>query len=519
MSSARDGAVVKAGARRGRGFSPGVITPVVALAVFAVAIVLASVAAPLATASPGQGAQRRAPAPRPNTPRSPTDWTVYHGAPDGAGVASAALHLSAPTRAWRSPKLDGAIYGEPLEAAGRVIVATEDDTVYALAADSGAVLWSTHVAAPVPAGELPCGNISPAVGITGTPVIDLARSEVFAVADELSGGHPRHRLVGLDLYTGALLLNRSVDPPGAHSAALLQRTGLALADGRVVFGFGGNYGDCGAYRGWVVSVPANGRGRLRRYATVPLRGGRRGAVWMGGAAPEVDRSGDIWVATGNGAVSGAYDGSDSVIELRPTLERLGLFAPSDWASDNAADGDLGSTAPALLADGDIVQVGKSATAYLLSGSRLGGVGGEISSTPACDGTDADGGNAVLGDVVYVACQSGVEALVAGSARVSARWDAQRTVGARSAAGAVPDGPPVIAAGLVWSVGGGTLFGLAQRTGDAVVRLFIGSNANDFPTPAVADGLLLVTGGGGGTVVAFAGAEGLPPSPTPPPGNG
>ncbi|HTX63743.1 MAG TPA: PQQ-binding-like beta-propeller repeat protein [Acidimicrobiales bacterium] len=448
------------------------------------------------------------------TPASATQWVRYHAETDGAGVATESLDLSKPSPAWHSPRLDGAVYGEPLEATGRVVVATENDTVYALAADSGAVLWSTHVGTPVPSGDLPCGNIAPSVGITGTPVIDLARSEVFAVADELVGGTPAHHLVGIDLYTGKVLLNRVVDPPGAEAAAILQRTGLDLDGGRVVFGFGGNYGDCGPYHGWVVSVPADGDGPTLRYDTVTLPGDHQGAVWMGGAAPEVAQHGDIWVATGNGAAtSGTFDDSDSVVELSPSLHRIAIFAPGDWGADNADDRDLGSTAPALLSDGDVVQVGKSYTAYLLRASKLGGVGGQISSTPVCDGTDADGGDAVDGDVVYVACQAGLEALDAGTAKLTVRWDAARTVGSN----ADPDKPPIVAGGLVWSIGGDTLFGIAPASGRAVVRLDVGSNDNDFPTPSVADGLLLVTGGtGGDEVLAFAGGAGLPVRPAPAP---
>lgn len=418
--------------------------------------------------------------------------------------------------AWRSLALDGSIYGEPLESDGRVVVATERDTVYALAADSGAVLWSRHVGEPVPSGDLPCGNISPTVGITGTPVIDLSHSEVFAVADELVAGRPVHRLVGLDLYSGEILLDRPVDPPGADPAAILQRTGLALDRGRVVFGFGGNYGDCGPYHGWIVSVPAKGSGRVRRYEVAAGSGDRQGAIWMGGAAPEVTLHGDLWVSTGNSAdVSGPYDGSDSVVELNQSLRRVGLFAPSGWAADNARDRDLGSTAPALLRDGNILQVGKSSAAFLVRGSRPGGVGGEVASTPACDGTDAGGGDAVRDDVVYIACQSGVEALEAGASDVTRKWDAAGTV---PSATPVPDKPPIVAGGLVWSIGGDVLYALDPANGEPVVRLPIGSNANDFPTPAVGDGLLLVTGGGAGdTVLAFEGSGGLPPAPTRSPG--
>ena len=72
-----------------------------------------------------------------------------------------------------------------------VYVATENNTVYALSAAKGAVEWSTHLGKPVPASALPCGNISPVVGITGTPVIDAARHEIFAVADEYSADGQR----------------------------------------------------------------------------------------------------------------------------------------------------------------------------------------------------------------------------------------------------------------------------------------------------------------------------------------
>ena len=126
-----------------------------------------------------------------------------------------------------------------------MFVATEDDTVYALSATTGAVEWSNHVGAPVPAGSLPCGNISPTVGITGTPVIDESRGELFVVADHLADGKPAHELLGLDTATGKTELSQDVDPSGVDPAALLQRTGLTLDAGRVVFGFGGNYGDCG----------------------------------------------------------------------------------------------------------------------------------------------------------------------------------------------------------------------------------------------------------------------------------
>src|SRR3974390_3491045 len=95
-------------------------------------------------------------------------------------------------------------------------------------------------------------------------------------------------------------------------------------------------------------------------------GQTQGAVWMGGGAPEVDANGDIWVATGNGSETNCahtYDDSDSVLELSSSLTLLQFFAPSTWCTDNQNDLDLGSAAPALMADGTVFQAGKSQTAF------------------------------------------------------------------------------------------------------------------------------------------------------------
>ena len=424
---------------------------------------------------------------------------MYHANPLGTGDDTSGVTFNPPSPAWTSPQVDGQIYGEPLEATGRVFVATENNTVYALAANTGTVLWSTHLGTPVPSGDLPCGDISPTVGITGTPVVDVGRGEIFAVADELVGGAPEHVLVGLNLYTGASLLAQRVDPPGQGPAAILQRTGLNLSNGNVVFGFGGNSGDCSTYSGWVVSVPEGG-GPTGYYQTVPI--GHDGAVWMGGAAPEVDASGNIWVATGNGSSSLPYDFSDSVLQLSPGLTRTQFFAPTTWMRDNGpADLDLGSTAPALLSDGSVVQVGKSSTAYLLNQADLGGISNPP-QMPAC-GSDADGGDAVSGSIVYVPCGSGVQAIQT-SPSLSSQW--------HTSSGA--HGPPITAGGLVWSIGGSNLFGLNPANGATVWSVSVGGQANHFPTPSVGDGLLLAPSTN--QVTAFSGSAGVPGPPSPPP---
>jgi outer membrane protein assembly factor BamB len=422
---------------------------------------------------------------------------VYHGNPLGTGVDTSGVTFSPASHAWTSPTLDGQLYGEPLESGGRVFVATENDTIYALAANSGAILWSTHVGTPVPSSSLPCGDISPTVGITGTPVVDAARGEIFAVADKLVSGAPAHFLIGLNIYSGVVDLDERVDPPGQPTAAILQRTGLNLSNGHVIFGYGGNNGDCSTYSGWVGSVPEGG-GTPGFYQAVPI--GHDGAVWMGGAAPEVDAAGNIWVATGNGSSSNPYDFSDSVLELTPGLARQQYFAPTTWPTDNSSDLDLGSSAPAMLSNGTALQVGKSSTAYLLNQSALGGIS-RPAQISAC-GSTADGGDAVSGTVVYVPCQSGIQAIQ--TTPLGSMW--QTSSGAH--------GPPITAGGLVWSIGGSHLYGLNPANGQVIEQVSIGGQANHFPTPSVADGLLLVPTTD--QVEAFSGSSGLPGPPTPPP---
>ena len=63
------------------------------------------------------------------------------------GVQDAQIKLLPSRRAWTSPILDGQLYGEPLVADGRIVAATENDTVYVMAARSGHILWFT------PSGE------------------------------------------------------------------------------------------------------------------------------------------------------------------------------------------------------------------------------------------------------------------------------------------------------------------------------------------------------------------------------
>jgi hypothetical protein len=312
-------------------------------------------------------------------------------------------------------------------------------------------------------------------------------------------------LTGLSTSTGQVEMTRDVDPPGADTAALLQRTGLSLAGGRVVFGFGGNDGDCATYRGRVVSVPE--AGGVPAIFTVDAKAGQsQGAVWMGGAAPAVDARGDVWVSAGNGSVyqaSRGYDDSDSVLDLSPSMRLRQYFAPADWASENSRDLDM-SAEPVLLPGGQVLLAGKSRIAYLLNGAHLGGIGGELATLGPVCGADIDGGPAVTGSTVYLPCAgAGIAAVRAATSPPGLRllWSS-RTGG----------GPPIVAGGLVWTISlTGTLYGLDPQTGQVRQQATIGAVANHFPTPSVGAGLLLAPAAN--QVVAFraTGSAGAPGS--------
>ena len=464
---------------------------------------LAVVVAAGCTASTAGAGGHQAPAGAHGAPTSA--WTTYDQNGLRTGVDGSGATFTDPTAAWTSSALDGSLYGQPLIYANRVFAATENDTVYGLAADTGAILWKTHVATAFNPSTVPglCGDITPTVGITGTPVIDTARDEIFVVATEQVPGGASHHLVGLNLYTGTVVLDEDIDPAAVVAPAYeLQRVSLGLTDGRVIIGMGGNSGDCGTYHGLVISAPEDGS-VPSTFTVADLPGDNQGAVWMGGAAPVIDTQGDVWVATGNAATGSTPDASDSVLKLSPTMSLLDSFTPTTWKSDNDSDQDLASTAPVLLPNGLVFQVGKLRTAYVLQGDHLGGIGGQLNETANFCGSDPDGGDAQSGGTVYVPCSDGLRAVTPTSTASTATW--KTTTGAHSS--------PIVAGGKIWSFGGATLYEL--NTDGSLYKSFdLGSQTTHFPSPAAAEDLVVAPSSD--QLHAFAGDAGLPGPPTPAP---
>jgi outer membrane protein assembly factor BamB len=127
-------------------------------------------------------------------------------------------------------RVEGHIYAQPLFWHFRqtnrklVIVATEDNAVYALDARNGKVAWKKSLGAPVPRSALPCGNISP-LGITGTPAIDPIKDAIYLDAMvQAQDGSAQHLIFSLSVGDGAVL-------PGfpVNVAEALRARGLAFA--------------------------------------------------------------------------------------------------------------------------------------------------------------------------------------------------------------------------------------------------------------------------------------------------
>jgi hypothetical protein len=257
-----------------------------------------------------------------------------------------------------------------------VYVATENDTVYALDASTisgstATVLWHTSVllSGETAATSLPCGPTP--TGVMATPVIDRARNAIYVTAmSQTSTKTVIHRLHALDLATGAELFGGPItitatypgtggnsqngtvtfDPSYQHDRAALLNTGTAIYTV-----WSGLDGDCGPYSPWVISYNADTLAQTGALDLAPSNYG--GGMWMGGAGPAMDASGNVYTITGNGfggtqSTEGGLPPAsynNSMVKLSPSsLSVLDYFTPSISITDNNDDLDFGSVGPLLF---------------------------------------------------------------------------------------------------------------------------------------------------------------------------
>jgi outer membrane protein assembly factor BamB len=421
------------------------------------------------------------------TTRSGARWTTYYGNGARTGLASDGPSRPASVRRlWEAPALDGDVYAQPLLTGSKVIVATENDTVYALGPADGAILWKRHLGEPVDAASMPCGNVYPVVGITGTPVVDVDAGRIYVVG-LVQPAH--HVLFALALATGRVLSTVRVDAAGADAAVHNQRGALTLSHGTVFVPYGGRYGDCGDYHGRVVAVAISGRasGQVRSY-TLPTQ--REGGFWAP-PGPVVDAGGDLLLASGNSSSSDRYDYGNSVVRLTPALKLADSWAPTNWVTLNSGDVDVGSSSPVLLGN-RVFQIGKAGVGYLLDGDHLGGIGGELHSDDVCGGGGVFGGIAHDGNTMFVPCRDGVVQVTVTGDTFATGWKSQVST----------PGPTMVANGAVWTVAteDGDLLALDESTGRPMASEHLGTVPSQFTSPAAGGGRVVVAAGA--VVAAF-----------------
>lgn len=277
-----------------------------------------------------------------------------------------------------------------------VYVATESNTVYAIDASDGTVLFSQNLGQPVPT-PLGCTNNGPNVGITGTPVIDLSANVMYVIAYTLTASIPTYTIHELDLSN----LEDAVTPVVVSASHTLtngdtydfnatyqrQRPGLLEANGNVYAGFG-SFCDFSASqsRGWLLGWQA---GTLTPLAANRLNDALGSSpddfflssVWMSGYGVAADSSGNVYFVTGNSdpkTYNGVTNVQESVVKVSSDLTQLlGVFTPKDVNSLDRGDVDFGSGGVLLLPQTPsghslAAAAGKEGTMFLLDQKNLGG---------------------------------------------------------------------------------------------------------------------------------------------------
>ncbi len=278
-----------------------------------------------------------------------------HGSRDGRYL-DPLMTQSAAANIHRDPSfnapLSGPTYAQPLYiengagGAPTLIVATEQNTVMAIAASDGSSLWTTNLGTPMPLVQLPCGNIDP-FGITGTPVIDAASRSIYVdgMITPDGGMSQKHLIFALSLDDGSIRPGWPVDPSTVSFLGSMfdstyqgQRSALLINSGYLYVPYGGLAGDCGNYHGWVIAVPLDNPSQVTGWATAAVAGG----IWAPGGMASDGHS--VFVATGN--TEGAYTwmGGEAVLRLDPGATYSGnptdYYVPSNWQYLDGTDLDL-----------------------------------------------------------------------------------------------------------------------------------------------------------------------------------
>ncbi|MDX6201629.1 MAG: hypothetical protein QOJ83_1129 [Frankiales bacterium] len=301
-----------------------------------------------------------------------------------------------------STQLNGQVYADQLVVKNTLIAATDNDYIYGLNPDTGAIIWQRSVGPAWPSSVLGCGDLTPSIGITSTPVYDPATQSVFFVAKVNDGPdlqHPNIYMHSIDPVTGAertgwpvkIQGHPSNDPTRSFDAETAgQRAGLLLLDG-VVYAAFASHCDYGSYVGYVAGVKTTTPAMSALWSSEAGTSNGEGGIWQAGAGLVSDGPGRIFLTTGNGLSPAPGPGNappsnlaESVVRLQVnadgSLTAKDFFSPTNNAKLDQNDTDFGSGGPIALPDQFgtpahphlLIQDGKEGRIFLLDRDNLGG---------------------------------------------------------------------------------------------------------------------------------------------------
>jgi Abnormal spindle-like microcephaly-assoc'd, ASPM-SPD-2-Hydin/PQQ-like domain len=321
--------------------------------------------------------------------------------PHEPGLTPAIVHGGKFTQLFRTT-VSGQVYAQPVVVNGVVIVATENDWVYGLDPVTGASKWPPVqlgqpyvVAKATSAGVRACANLTPNLGVTGTPAFDPVTGDVYMFAATMVGTTPHMTLFGLNPATGQIAMQQPISGSATNApsetfnpAMQLERPGVLIQDG-AAYGAFASFCDTKPYVGYVARVALPG-------GSVSLWSDESGAItdqagiWQSGGGIMSDGPGSIFVASGNGVSPAAGPGTsppghlaESVIHLSVdsgtgAMTARDFFSPANAPKLDAADTDYGSGGPIGLPFGTsanphmLVQAGKDGRIFVLNRDSLGG---------------------------------------------------------------------------------------------------------------------------------------------------
>jgi hypothetical protein len=306
-----------------------------------------------------------------------------------------------------------------------------------------------------------------------------------------------------------------------NSSVQNQRGALLLSGGILYIPYGGHWGDCGDYHGWVIAVPITNPKAATAWATEA----RGGGIWAPGGIASDGPS--IFAATGNTFGARSWMGGEAIIRLTSGAKFSGnpadYFTPSNWHQLDSEDADIGGSGPVLFdvpgatPSKLIVALGKNGVAYLLNQEDLGGIGkGNGTQGEGVRSNRVSSGEIINAAAAYKAPSASYVVFAARGNGVGCPSHSGNLVALRIGASAPPSmavawcannmggGSPIVTStdgksnAIVWTVGAGSSNRLHAFDGETGQVLFAGGGPDEqmtrvqnFQTPIVVNGRIFV----------------------------